>query len=78
MSIQSDLFYRELGRRIWDAMKAVEVPEFLPPMVDEAIEILERIQKVICTEGLSDFERVDEIVQILIAYDMDVGGCHDF
>ena len=43
-----------------------------------AIKALSEIQEVIHNEKKTDFEIVDEIVDIFAKYKIDFGGCHDF
>ncbi|MBQ7794375.1 MAG: hypothetical protein IJ366_07665 [Clostridia bacterium] len=43
-----------------------------------AVRALDDIKNVICNEELNDFEKVDEIVEILYKNNIDTGSCHDF
>ena len=53
--------------------------EFIKDADTKAEEVLEKIKAVLYKhEELSDFEIVDEIVEIFIKYNIDIGGCHDF
>ena len=43
-----------------------------------AIKMLAEIQDILATEGYSDFEIVEEIIEVFRKYKVDFGGCHDF
>ena len=43
-----------------------------------AIKALSEIQQILSDEEKSDFEIVDEIVNVFEKYNLDFGGCHDF
>ena len=43
-----------------------------------AIKALSEIQQILSDEEKSDFEIVDEIVDVFEKYKLDFGGCHDF
>lgn len=63
-AITSGLSYAEI-----DADKIVDTT---------AIKALSEIQEIIHNEKMSDFEIVDEIVDVFAKYKIDFGGCHDF
>lgn len=43
-----------------------------------AISALGEIQEILGKEELSDFEIVEEIVEIFAKYNLNTNGCHDF
>ena len=43
-----------------------------------AIKALSEIQQILSDEEKSDFDIVDEIVDVFEKYNLDFGGCHDF
>ena len=43
-----------------------------------AIKALSEIQEILKAEEKTDFEMVDEIVDVFGKYNLDFGGCHDF
>ena len=75
--IENQLFYESLGKLIWTRLEKEGIP--LPQSVhDQAVEILIAILHVIQDNTLSDFYKVDKIVEILSMYDLDTADCHDF
>ncbi len=48
------------------------------PAEQDAVKILAAIQRLLSRPGLSDFDRVEEIVSIFEEYGLDSGCCHDF
>ncbi len=78
MSIKEELLIRRIAEII---AHSVQLPELdLNSIVNStALKMLEEIQDVLSKDGkLSDFEMIEEIVEIFIKYGVDIKGCHDF
>ncbi len=62
-----------------DAVSKVFVMnDFSITVQEKSVEILEKIRRVICNNKLSDFEMIEELVEILNSYGINTGSCHDF
>jgi len=77
MTIKTEL----LKRHIFDYVK--EHIEDFEIDADEivnstALEVLSEIQNIIQNDNYSDFERIERIVCLFEAYNLDAGVCHNF
>lgn len=78
MKVAEELLCQDIGRNVLNMLE-LNKSEFIKDADTKAEEVLEKIKAVLYKhEELSDFEIVDEIVEIFIKYNIDIGGCHDF
>ncbi len=78
MKVTEELLCQDIGRNVLNMLE-LNKSEFIKDADTKAEEVLEKIKAVLYKhEELSDFEIVDEIVEIFIKYNIDIGGCHDF
>lgn len=78
MKVTEELLCQDIGRNVLNMLE-LNKSEFIKNADTKAEEVLEKIKAVLYKhEELSDFEIVDEIVEIFIKYNIDIGGCHDF
>lgn len=78
MKVAEELLCQDIGRNVLNMLE-LNKSEFIKNADTKAEEVLEKIKAVLYKhEELSDFEIVDEIVEIFIKYNIDIGGCHDF
>ena len=78
MKVTEELLCQDIGRNVLNMLE-LNKSEFIKNVDTKAEEVLEKIKAVLYKhEELSDFEIVDEIVEIFIKYNIDIGGCHDF
>lgn len=81
MDIKTDLLSSVIGEAVkryissWDPDTEMLVKQ-MPDTA--AISALGEIQEVLGKNELEDFEKIDEIVEIFIKYNLDIKGCHDF
>ena len=77
MRIIEELLCEDIGRNVLDMLEFCR-EEFIETADAKAIEIIEKIQMILFRhDELSDFEIVDEIVNIFGKYNIHTGGCHD-
>ena len=77
MDIINELLCQEVGRRMIESFKAVEI-DYDKIVQTKALTVLEKIKRIIRNDRLDDFMKVDEIVNVFSQYNIDTGGCHDF
>lgn len=78
MKVSEELLCQSIGKNVLSMLEFCR-EEFIETADTKAVEVLEKIKAVLHRhEELSDFEIVDEIVEIFIKYNIDIGGCHDF
>ncbi len=77
MKIKTELVKGYIADAICQQLTDFEIDE--SKVADSrAIIILDAVREILCREGLSDFEIVDEIVMLFNRYNIDCGNCHDF
>ena len=77
MEIKKELLVRYISVAIEDALN---MPGFDADEIADstAIEVLAKIQEIIQDDELSDFDAIEEIVQVFEEYKLSSGGRHDF
>jgi len=75
MNIKLELIQNHINDIIKIIMEDTEISKIADTT---AITILDEIKSVICNEELSDFDAVEEIVQIFEDNNIDCGCRHDF
>lgn len=77
MKVAEELICQDIGKMVL-YMVDMNIEEFIETADAKAIEIIEKIQMILFRhDELSDFEIVDEIVNIFGKYNIHTGGCHD-
>lgn len=77
LELEKSLIYNELGRLIANYILTNEL-DFKDIIDSKSAEILNAVKNIVSNEQLSDFEKIDDIVTLLNAYDIDTNNCHDF
>ncbi|MGN0106352.1 MAG: hypothetical protein ACI4A5_01480 [Hominilimicola sp.] len=78
MRIIEELLCEDIGRNVLEMLEFCK-GDFIETADAKAVEVLEKIKIVLYRhEELSDFEIVEEIVNIFGKYNIHTGGCHDF
>jgi len=75
MNIKLELLQNHINDIIKIIMEDTEISKIADTT---AITILDEIKSVICNEELSDFDAIEEIVQIFEENNIDCGCRHDF
>lgn len=75
--IVRQIFYGALGKLVWKSLEKEKIA-FSINMNSEMCEILNSIAEVLHDDMLSDFDKIEEIVQIFTLHNLDTGNCHDF
>ena len=75
--LAKELLFQEMEQYIFTCIKEAEI-EFDARIQTNALNALSEIKAVIHDDTLDDFMKVDAIVNVFIAHNIDIGGCHDF
>lgn len=77
IEIEKELIYYELGRLMVEYIVNEKI-NYSALVENRAANILALIKQTISDEAISDFEKVDKIVELLNKYGIETGNCHDF
>ena len=77
MDLRKELILSEIGKMVIDYYGNNQI-DYEKIANNKSVQILEEIKSVIHNKNLNDFEIVDEILNIFIRYNIDIGSCHDF
>jgi len=77
MNIEMQLLQEELGRIVINHIKELDI-DINNIVQTKALEVLRKIQDIVCDDNLSDFDAMEKIVCIFEEYGLDAGVRHDF
>ncbi len=75
--INESLLYRDVGKIILHSIKSLDINYEQIAKINSVV-IINEIQKIVTNTMLDDFEKIEEIINILEKYGIDAGSCHDF
>lgn len=73
----NELIYKELGKRLLEDFRVCDF-DYEKIIRENAIKVIYEVKMVLWNKNYSDFDIVEEIVEIFHQYGLDTGGCHDF
>jgi len=77
MELIKELLYPEIEKIAIEHLESISI-DYETIAATKSMQALAEIKKIIHNETLNDFETVDEIVEVFVRFNIDIGGCHDF